>query len=310
MAHDHNHSHGTGNVSDGVLLWTVIVNLGLSVFEFGAGVVSGSVALMADALHNTNDAAALGIAYIARKISRKGADETYTFGYRRAELIGAMIQLTALIVVGLYLVYEAVKRMINPEPLLGEWMMIAAGVALVVDIATAWLLWSMSKGSLNVKAAFLHNLTDAAASLAVLAGGAAITWLDWSWVDPVLTLGIAGYILWMSVGLLKKTSRILMEGAPDFLDPSELKEAVTAIESVIEIHHLHIWQLDEEHCSLEAHIVVDANTSMSGLEELKVTLKELLHDQFRIEHSTLEFEMQGMDCEDHMNHRKHTTLDD
>ena len=114
MGHDHNHSHGTENVSDGVLLWTVIVNLGLSVFEFVAGAISGSVALMADALHNTNDAAALLIAYIARKISRKGADGQYTFGYRRAELIGAMIQLTALILVGLYLVYEAVRRFFDP----------------------------------------------------------------------------------------------------------------------------------------------------------------------------------------------------
>ena len=157
MGHDHNHSHGTENVSDGVLLWTVIVNLGLSVFEFVAGAISGSVALMADALHNTNDAAALLIAYIARKISRKGADEQYTFGYRRAELIGAMIQLTALILVGLYLVYEAVRRFFDPDPLLGGWIMAAAGVALVVDLITAWLLWSMSKGSLNVKAAFLHK---------------------------------------------------------------------------------------------------------------------------------------------------------
>jgi len=145
MGHDHNHSHGTENVSDGVLLWTVIVNLGLSVFEFVAGAISGSVALMADALHNTNDAAALLIAYIARKISRKGADGQYTFGYRRAELIGAMIQLTALILVGVYLVYEAVRRFFDPEPLLGGWIMAAAGVALVVDVITAWLLWSMSR---------------------------------------------------------------------------------------------------------------------------------------------------------------------
>jgi cobalt-zinc-cadmium efflux system protein len=112
----------------------------------------------------------------------------------------------------------------------------------------------------------------------------------------VITLGIAGYILSMSVGLLKKTSRILMEGAPDFLDPTELKEAVTAVDAVREIHHLHIWQLDEDHCSLEAHIVVDANTSMSDLEELKMYLKKLLHDQFRIEHSTLEFETPEAQC--------------
>ncbi|MEX2382848.1 MAG: cation diffusion facilitator family transporter, partial [Opitutales bacterium] len=157
--HHHHHSHGTEGVGDGVLLWTVIVNLGLSVFEFVAGIISGSVALMADALHNTNDAAALLIAYIARKISRKGADHLFTFGYRRAELIGAMIQLTALILVGLYLVVEAVQRFRNPQPLLGIWIMAASGVALLVDVVTAWLLWAMSKGSLNVRAAFLHNLT-------------------------------------------------------------------------------------------------------------------------------------------------------
>ena len=175
----HGHSHGdeTKAVSDTGLLWAIVVNLGLSVFEFIAGAISGSVALMADALHNTNDAAALLVAFIARKIGRKGADRNFTFGYRRAELIGAMIQLTALIVVGLYLVYEAIRRFITPEPLSGGWIMAAAGVALVVDVVTAWLLWSMSKGNMNVKAAFLHNLTDAGASLAVLIGGAAIYWL-------------------------------------------------------------------------------------------------------------------------------------
>ncbi len=296
MAHDHDHSHGTGNVSDGVLLWTVIVNLGLSVFEFAAGIFAGSVALMADALHNTNDAAALGIAYIARKISRKGADAEYTFGYRRAELIGAMIQLTALIVVGLYLVYEAVKRMINPEPLLGEWMMIAAGVALVVDIATAWLLWSMSKGSLNVKAAFLHNLTDAAASLAVLAGGAAITWLEWKWVDPVLTLGIAGYILWMSVGMLRRTSGILMEGSPPDFPFNELREAVESLDDVVGLHHLHVWELDEDHRALEAHIVID-DIPPDTRATLRKKVKVLLHDDFQISHSTLEFETEAHGCD-------------
>ena len=295
MGHDHDHSHGTENVSDGVLLWTVIVNLGLSVFEFAAGVISGSVALMADALHNTNDAAALLIAYIARRISRKGADEQYTFGYRRAELIGAMIQLTALILVGLYLVYEAVRRFFDPEPLLGGWIMAAAGVALVVDIVTAWLLWSMSKGSLNVKAAFLHNLTDAGASVAVLLGGAAILWLDWTWVDPVITLIIAGYILYMSFGMLKKTSRILMEGTPTNLSVDEIKEALQNLDGIKNVHHIHVWELDEHHRALEAHVVIGA-CSMEELESLKATVKTCLGKHFSIHHSTLEFESAENRC--------------
>lgn len=243
---------------------------------------------MADALHNTNDAAALLIAYIARRISRKGADEHYTFGYRRAELIGAMIQLTALILVGLYLVYEAVRRIFEPEPLLGGWIMAAAGVALIVDVITAWLLWSMSKGSLNVKAAFLHNLTDAGASVAVLLGGAAIYWLDWTWVDPVLTLVIAGYILFMSFGLLRKTSCILMEGTPPGLSLDAVKETIENLDGVDNVHHLHVWELDEHHKALEAHVRIVENRQSHSI--LRKQIKDLLENKFSISHSTLELE--------------------
>ncbi len=297
MSHNHEHSHGTENVSDRVLLWTVVVNLGLSVFEFAAGLISGSVALMADALHNTNDAAALLIAYIARKVSRKGADKRFTFGYRRAELIGAMIQLTALIILGLYLIVEAVRRLFAPEPLLGGWIMAAAGVALVVDVVTAWLLWAMSKGSLNVKAAFLHNLTDAGASVAVLIGGAAIYWLDWRWVDPLLTLVIAGYILWMSFGLLKKTSTILMEGTSGPVEIDAIQDAVESLDGVIDLHHIHVWDLDENHKAMEAHLVVSQDLSMSEMEALKRKAKHLLNTDFDIRHSTLETEIEGTDCD-------------
>jgi len=272
-----------------VLLWTVIVNLGLSAFEFVAGLISGSVALMADALHNTNDAGALLIAYIARKISRKKADAQFTFGYRRAELIGALIQLTALIVVGLCLIYEATHRIFNPEPLQGGWIMAAATVALLVDLVTAWLLWSMSKGSLNVKAAFLHNLTDAAASGAVLLGGAAIHWLNWTWIDPALTLVIASYILWMSWGMLLRTSRILMEGSPEAMDIEALKDAVDAVEGVSSLYNVHVWELDEGRNALEAHILVASHTQIEQINSIKKAIKDLLKERFEIDHSTLEF---------------------
>ncbi|MDQ8198233.1 cation diffusion facilitator family transporter [Pelagicoccus enzymogenes] len=287
MSHNH-HDHGTQDVSDKALFWSVVINLGLSAFEFIAGAIAGSVALMADALHNTNDAAALLIAYIARKISRKGADRAYTFGYRRAELIGAMIQLTALILVGLYLVYEGISRFFNPEPILGGWMMIAAGVALIVDLGTVWLLWAMSKGSLNVRAAFLHNLTDAAASVAVMAGGAAVYWLSWDWVDPALTLVIAGYILYMSFGLIRKTSSILMERAPEDLDLDKLKTTVEQVDGVVGMHHLHVWELNENHRAMEAHIELESEDA--DRKRIRLEIKSMLKDKFDIAHSTLELE--------------------
>ncbi len=297
MSEHHHHDHGVEQVSDSVLLWTTLVNIGLSVFEFIAGAIAGSVALMADALHNTNDAAALLIAYVARKISRKGADEKYTFGYRRAELIGAMIQLTALIIVGIYLIYEAIRRFFSPEPLEGGWIMAAASVALVVDIVTAWLLWAMSKGSMNVKAAFLHNITDAGASVAVLLGGAAIYFLDWSWVDPTLTLIIAGYILYMSFDMLKATCRILMEGTPPELSLKQVQATMTAVAGVRSVHHLHVWELDEHHTALGAHVVVSRNPEDKNHQSsVRQELKKKLHETHSIAHCTLELEYFGDQC--------------
>lgn len=286
--HGHGHSHGIAHVGDKVLLWSVLINCGLSVFEFVAGLISGSVALMADALHNTNDAAALLIAYIARRIARKGSDERFTFGYRRAELVGAMIQLTALALVALYLIYEATTRFFTPHPLQGGWIIAAAGVALLVDVVTAWLLWGMSKGSVNVRAAFLHNLTDAGASLAVALGGAAIFWLEWSWVDPVLTLLIAGYILYMSVGMLRTTSRILMDGAPLDLSLRDVADTIEGVDGVENVHHLHVWDLDEKRRALEAHI--RTNTRFEDHSELRRRIRRLVATRFSISHSALEFE--------------------
>lgn len=253
---------------------------------------------MADALHNTNDAGTLLIAYVARKIAKRGADERFTFGYRRAELIGAMIQLTMLIIVGLYLLYEATRRFFQPEPLQGGWIMAAAGVAILVDVVTVWLLGAMAKGNLNMKAAFLHKLTDAGASVAVLLGGAAIYWLDWIWLDPVLTLIIAGYILFMSFGLLKQTSVILMEGKPEGLDLAEIHQKVTAMDGIEDLHHLHVWELDEQHRAMEAHVVIRNGLNMSEAESLRTSIKELLEKEFSISHSTLELESCGNDCRD------------
>lgn len=297
MNHGHtNHSHGVTRsddvaaVSDVRLLWTVVLNQILTVGQVVAGIISGSVALLSDAAHNFNDANALLIAYIARRISRKKANERYTFGYRRAELIGATINLTLLGVIGLYLIYEGVRRFLQPVEIIGWLMAAAAGLALVVDVATALLLWSMSRGSLNVRAAFVHNIVDALGSVAVLVGAAAIIWRQWTWVDPALTLIIAGYVLWQVVAMLPQAVRVLMEGAPVGLDLEALVQRVESLEGVEGAHHLHVWQLDEQHRAIEAHIVV-SRERVGQLEAIKSRIKECLAHEYKIEHSTLEFEL-------------------
>ncbi|MDQ8188154.1 cation diffusion facilitator family transporter [Pelagicoccus sp. SDUM812002] len=294
MAHSHQHSH-QDSLGERPLLWSLAINFALSVFQFVAGFISGSAALVADALHNTNDAAALVVAFVAKRISRKRANSKYTFGYRRAELIGALIQLTALVIIGGFLIYHAIERFINPVPIESSWVILGASVALLVDLTTVGLLWATSKGSLNVKAAFLHNLTDAATSLAVLAGGALMLFFGWTWIDPLLTLGIAGFIIASSLKYLARTSRILMEATPEDIDLARVKEQAESLTGVNDLHHLHVWEIDESHRALEAHVVIYDDITHRQ-RDIKQQLKNLFAEEFDIGHSTLEFERASEAC--------------
>jgi len=296
------HSHGLtrsdelSGVSDNRLIWAVIINHVLTIGEVVAGIFSGSLALLSDAAHNFNDANALLIAYIARKISRKQANERYTFGYRRAELLGAVVNLTLLAVIGLYLIYEGIRQFFEPSEITG-WLMAAASIlALVIDLGTALLLRAMSRGSLNVRAAFVHNLVDAVGSVAVLIGAGAIIYLGWNWVDPLLTLFLSAYILYQVYAMLPKAMRILMEGTPVELDIQLLVKEVGSIEAVENLHHLHVWELDEQNRAFEAHIVIHPKDA-DQLQKIKSRIKEKLIHDFGINHSTLEFEFSDQACQ-------------
>ena len=301
--HGGSHHHGLtrggdlAGISDSRLLWSVGLNHLLTAVQVVAGIVSGSVALLSDAAHNFNDANALLIAYVARRITRKEANERYTFGYHRAELIGATINLTLLAVVGLYLIYEGIHRFFDPQPIIGWLMAAAAGVALAVDLGTALLLWAMSKGSLNVRAAFIHNLVDALGSVAVLIGAAAVIWLKWNWIDPLLTLLIAAYVLWQVFTMLPQATRVLMEGAPADFDFDGMVEQIRSIDRVDGLHHVHLWELDEQHRALEAHILI-AREHARDMESIKQQVKDVLAKEYHIKHSTLEFEFEDSACEE------------
>ncbi|MGB1126212.1 MAG: cation diffusion facilitator family transporter [Phycisphaeraceae bacterium] len=291
QGHD-THHHDVSQLSDRRIIWSVLLNVGLTVAEVVGGILSGSVALIADALHNFNDAMALVVTLVARRVSRRRADNQYTFGYRRAELIGATINLTALIVVGLFLISEAIKRLISPEEINGWVVIIVAAIALVVDIGTAWLLWAMSKGSLNVRAAFIHNVSDALASVAVLIGGVCVVLWEITVVDPLLTLLIAGYILYQGFKAMRGAVRILMQAAPAGLDLQAMINELNALDGVDHLHHVHVWQIDEHRRSLEAHVMVSEADS-SQWSAIKQRIKQALSDRFDIDHSTLEFEGPG-----------------
>ena len=275
--------------SDRGLLLAVGINVLLTFAQVIGGIISGSLSLIADALHNLSDAASLGIALFARKISRRPADESKSFGYQRAEVIAALINLTLLITVSLYLIYEAVWRIVEPQVVTGLIIVVVAGVAFVVDMVTALITFRMSKNSLNMKAAFLHNLADALTSIGVIIAGALILLYQWYWVDTLLTFLIAGFVLWQGIIMLPKTIHLLMEGTPEDLSSAEIKSSMEEAEDVEDVHHIHIWNLDEHRIALEAHVVVATN-ELQEVEVIKRKLKEILKDRFKITHSTLEFE--------------------
>lgn len=284
----HSHHHGDpSQIGERRLWWAVSANILLTVAQVIGGILSGSLSLVADALHNFSDAASLLIALVAIRIGRKPPDQFKTFGYKRAETVAALINLTTLIIIGLYLCYEAITRFITPEPVAGWTVVIVAGIALAVDVFTALLTYSQSKTSMNIKAAFLHNVTDAMASVGVIITGTLILLYGWIWTDAAMTLIISGYVLWQGFTQIPKVIHLLMEGAPEGLSLEDIRSSMEKVDGVNNVHHVHVWQLDEHRNALEAHVVLSEDTDMDGL---KFRLKKLLHDQFEIEHSTLEFE--------------------
>ncbi len=286
MGHEHHH-HGVEEMGDKRLAWAIGINMLLTLAQLLGGIISGSLALIADALHNFSDAASLWIAWIARKIGRREADKTMTFGYKRAEVIAALINLVTLVIIGLYLIYEALWRVYEPQVIEGWMVVIVATIALVIDVATALLTYSMSKNSMNIKAAFLHNVSDALASVGVIVAGTLIILYQWYWVDTLMTLIVAGYVLLQAFNMLPQTIHILMEGVPESLVVDDVIKTIEAIEGVQNVHHLHLWQIDEHRNALESHILIER---MDDAQKVKEAIKSSLHDEYMIVHSTLEFE--------------------
>ncbi len=297
---DHQHSSACGHAhvpagSDGKLVGAIALNVLLTVAQVIGGLISGSLALLADALHNLSDAASLLVALVARRIARRPSDQLRTFGYRRAEVIGAVINLTALIVVALYLVLEAAIRMLDQQAIDGWIVVWVASIALVVDLGTAALTYAQAKDSINIRAAFLHNLTDALASVAVIVSGTLILVFEAHWTDLLATVLISLYVLYHGSGMMRTSVRILLESVPADLSLPEVSAALETLPGICDVHHVHVWQLDESYRALEAHIVLEREGIDAA--NTKSAVRAMLMDRFRIGHSTLEIELPGEDLD-------------
>ncbi|MCC6305908.1 MAG: cation transporter [Rhodobacteraceae bacterium] len=284
----HHHHHG-----DRALGWAVAVNLALTVVQVAGGLVAGSIALLADAMHNLSDALALLLAWAARRVARRRATPAMSFGYGRAEAVAALVNYTALVLVAFYLAAEGLVRLLDPPAVEGWIVVWVAGVALVIDALTAALTWRLARESANVRAAFLHNVADALGSVVVIVAGVLIILWDWRLIDPLATLAIAGYILWMVAGEVRPVVRLLMLGAPDDPGPAAVAATLGAVAGVASVHHLHLWQIDEGRLAVQAHLALADGADQPGV--LRAARAALVRHH-AIGHATLEPEPFGAPC--------------
>ena len=284
------HNHSNNVLESGKRLAIVVaLNFLITVTEVIGGLMSGSLSLLSDALHNFSDGIAVIIAWIAIKLRTLPRSDHYTFGLKRAEVLAAVINAGALVAISIYLFVEAWSRYHNPEPIAGDIMTIVATVGLVANIIGTWLLHRGSKESMNLRAAYLHLFSDAISSIGVILGGLAIMFLDVYWVDPLLTVMIGLYVLKESMQILWRTLGIFMLAAPPELDMEDIRQVIREHKNVSDIHHIHLWAVAENDIHFEGHITVD-DQLLSQASLLREQLEELLHDRFDINHTTFQIE--------------------
>ncbi|SNR35293.1 cation transporter [Paracoccus sediminis] len=281
----HGHTHGSKG-GDGVIGWAVVVNLALTVAQVVGGYAADSTALIADGIHNLSDALALALAFGARRLAQRAATPDWSFGWGRAEIVAAFVNYLALIAVSVWLAVEAFGRLADPPQVAGGLVVGLAGFALVVDLATAALVWRASRDSTNIRAAFLHNLADAGVSAAVILGGALIWAFGWNLADPILTLAISAVILWHIATEIGPVFRMLMLATPPGSDPGAVLSDLHAVSGVRAAHHLHLWQIDEKRTAASVHLVVDADDPFA----VTRAARDMLARRHHVAHSTIEIE--------------------
>lgn len=283
MAHAHAHDFESNSKK---LYIAILINVILTLFQIVGGIMAGSLSLLADALHNFSDAGAIIIAVIARRIGNKPASSRMTFGYKRAEIIGTLINSVSLIAVGIYLVAESINRYFNPQPVDGWIVFAVAGIALIIDIATALLTYSSgAKDNLNIRAAFIHNVSDAMASVAVIIAGILIIYFQWYVVDLITSAIISIYVIYHGAILLRKAILILMEATPEEIDIDKIKAEICKLDPIESIEHVHVWEISDKRYMFTANLIlVDKSQSEKALQ----LVKRCLASEFNIEHTTLE----------------------
>ena len=294
-SHVHIHKH---EVKGKNLVYSILLNLLITITQVVGGILSGSLALISDALHNFSDVLSLGFSLIAHKLSRKKASLDQTFGYKRAELIAAFINATTLVIVAILLIYGAITRFINPQPIASNLVIWLSILGILVNGFSALLLKKDAEHNINMKSAYLHLFTDMLASVAVLIGGLLMKFFGWFWVDSVMTILIAIYLIFVGIDLLKTSTKMLMLFTPDHIDIKEIVREVHKIKGVNKLHHIHVWHLNDEELHLEAHLDCSEDVKMSEFNDLLDKVEQVLFEKFHINHINIQPEYKKEDPKD------------
>lgn len=292
--HDHGHDHGTGEGARRIA-FAFWLNLGFTVFEIVGGILTNSVAIVSDALHDLGDSLSLGLAWYFQRLGQRGRDKDYSYGYRRFSVLGALINTLVLVAGSVFLLFRAVPRLLEPEPVQSEGMILLAVVGVLVNGIAARRL--MGGGGLNERVVSLHLLEDVLGWVAVLIGSILMYFWELPWIDPLLSLLITAYILYNAVLNLRAALQILLQRTPKGIDLEEVHGSIVKIPGVMGAHGLRAWSLDGRYMVMTLHAQVSAERTMGEVEAIKLALHEEMKS-LGIDHVTVEFETPEADCEE------------
>ena len=284
----HLHSHGGDDRTSRVLRLSLIVTaayIGLLVF---AGLRAHSLALLSEAGHNLTDLAALLLSLVAVYLHSRPPSATHTYGYHRAGVLAALVNAAALVLVSFLIFYEAVRRILHPQPVHAAVVMWVASTGFLMNGAIALMLYRTHR-DVNIRSALLHEIGDTFSTAAVVVGAWAISATGQYWIDPALSVGIGALILWSSFGIMRETLNILLEGTPRGMKLALVEAAIREVDGVNDVHDLHVWSIGSETSALSCHISI-ADIPPSASERILRHVKDRLHQEFRIDHTTIQFE--------------------
>ncbi len=288
MEHHHHHGHAHRHGTRKTLIWSLIITILFVAAEAAAGWWSSSLALLSDAGHNFTDAFGLGLAAAAFTLGSRPGDHIKTFGYQRSGVLAAFLNALMLVVLSIILIWESYQRLLAPEPVADNIMLIIASIGLVVNVAIAWGLGGHG-GDLNLRAAFLHQVGDAASCVAIIIGAVVIHFTGWFAIDPLLSIGMSLVIIWTAWDIFKDSLNILLEGMPKGMNLAEVTREMRSVKGVADVHDLHIWSLGSDAAALSCHLVID-DMQMSESELILKHVNHVLADHFHIHHTTIQFE--------------------